>query len=191
MILFLQLLLVFFEIGLFGFGGGYAMLSLVQAQVVTQHHWLTVAEFTNMVALSQMTPGPIGINAATYCGYYAMLNAGHTQFVAVIASIATTAALMLPSLILMILIARTLLKYMHHPVVEGVFRWLRPAVVGLLAAAVLSLMNAENFSTPHVDKWQFVISVALFLITFVGILYYKVNPIKMIALAACVGVLLL
>ncbi len=167
------------------------MISLIQAQVVVQHHWLTVAEFTNMVALSQMTPGPIGINAATYCGYYAVLNAGHSEALAVVGSVVATIALMLPSLILMILISRTLLRYMHHPVVEGAFRGLRPAVVGLLAAAVLSLMNAENFSSIHESAWQFWISVGLFLTTFVGVLFYKINPIKMIALAAFAGVMLL
>ena len=74
--IFLQLFIVFLQIGIFGFGGGYSMISLIQGQVVTQYHWMTMQEFTDVVAISQMTPGPIGINAATYCGYTAVHNAG-------------------------------------------------------------------------------------------------------------------
>lgn len=74
--IFLQLFLTFFQIGLFGFGGGYAMISLIQGQVVSLHHWMTMGEFTDVVAISQMTPGPVGINMATYCGYTAVHNAG-------------------------------------------------------------------------------------------------------------------
>ena len=74
--LFLELFLTFFQIGLFGFGGGYAMLSMIQGEVVTSHNWLSSAEFTDIVAISQMTPGPIGINSATYVGYTATINAG-------------------------------------------------------------------------------------------------------------------
>ncbi len=189
--LFLQLILTFLMIGIFGFGGGYGMLSLIQTQVVSHHHWLTITEFTNMVAISQVTPGPIGINAATYCGYVAVINAGHGTILGILGSIVATVALMLPSVILMILIARMLLKYMHSPLVEGMFKGLRPTVVGLLLAAVLMLMNEENFSSIHVDAWQFWISVGLFLATFVGTLFFKVNPIKMIGLAAFAGIVLL
>ena len=74
--LFLQLFYAFFKIGLFGFGGGYAMISMIQGEVVTRHEWLTSTEFTDIIAISQMTPGPIGINSATYVGYSAVVNAG-------------------------------------------------------------------------------------------------------------------
>ena len=73
--IFLQLFITFFEIGIFGFGGGYGMLSLIQTETVVRHGWLSSAEFANIVAISQMTPGPIGINSATYCGYTAVHNA--------------------------------------------------------------------------------------------------------------------
>lgn len=189
--LFLYLFLTFFEIGLFGFGGGYGMLSLIQGEVVTNHHWLTTAEFTNVVAVSQMTPGPIGINSATYCGYVAAHNAGYNGLMSILGSLTATMALMLPSLILMILIAKMFMKYMNHPAVTSAFLGIRPAVVGLLAAATLLLMNAENFSTPTVDPWQFGVSVALFIATFVGTKWVKVNPILMIGLAAFAGLMLL
>ena len=80
--IFLQLFIVFLQIGIFGFGGGYSMISLIQGQVVTQYHWMTMKEFTDVVAISQMTPGPIGINTATYCGYTAVHNAGMSGMMA-------------------------------------------------------------------------------------------------------------
>ena len=146
--IYLYLFITFFEIGLFGFGGGYGMLSLIQTETVVHYHWLTTAEFTNIVAISQMTPGPIGINSATYCGYAAVHNAGFNGAMAVLGSVTATFALVLPSLILMILISKLFMKYMDTPVVQNIFTALRPVVVGLLAAATLLLMNDENFSTP-------------------------------------------
>ena len=189
--IYLYLFITFFEIGLFGFGGGYGMLSLIQTETVVHHHWLTSAEFTNIVAISQMTPGPIGINSATYCGYAAVHNAGFNGAMAVLGSFTATFALVLPSLILMILISKLFMKYMDTPVVQNIFTALRPVVVGLLAAATLLLMNDENFSTPKVNPWQFRISVGLFVATFVGTKWVKINPIKMICFAAFAGLILL
>ena len=189
--IFLELFYTFFIIGLFGFGGGYGMLSLIQTETVVHHHWLSSAEFTNIVAISQMTPGPIGINSATYCGYAAVHNADYNGAMAVLGSFTATFALVLPSLILMILISKMFLKYMDTPVVQNIFAALRPVVVGLLAAATLLLMNKDNFSLPSVNPWQFWISVALFLVTFVGTKFVKVNPIKMILFAAFAGLILL
>ena len=189
--IFLYLFLTFFQIGLFGFGGGYGMLSLIQAEVVHHWGWMTTAEFTDIVAISQMTPGPIGINSATYCGYTAVHNAGMGESMAVVGSCVATFALVLPSLILMIIIAKMFIKYMNTPTVQSVFNGLRPAVVGLLAAATLLLCNKENFSAPSEDMWQFCISVILFAATFIGTKVYKVNPIHMIAMAGFAGLLLL
>lgn len=187
--LYTQLFVTFFEIGLFGFGGGYGMLSLIQTKVVPD--WISTAQFTDIVAISQMTPGPIGINSATYCGYMACHNAGMGTGMSVLGSCVATFALVLPSLILMIIIAKMFIKYMNTPVVQSVFSGLRPAVVGLLAAATLLLCNKENFSTPSTDAWQFSISVLLFVATFVGTKVYKVNPIHMILMAGFAGLLLL
>ena len=189
--IYLYLFITFFEIGLFGFGGGYGMLSLIQTETVVHYHWLTSAEFTNIVAISQMTPGPIGINSATYCGYAAVHNAGFNGAMAVLGSFTATFALVLPSLILMILISKLFMKYMDTPIVQNIFTALRPVVVGLLAAATLLLMNDENFSTPKVNPWQFWISVGLFVATFVGTKWVKINPIKMICFAAFAGLILL
>jgi chromate transport protein len=191
MIIFLQLFYTFFIIGLFGFGGGYGMLSLIQTETVMHHHWLSSAEFTNIVAISQMTPGPIGINSATYCGYTAVHNMGLSNTMAIFGSITATFALVLPSLILMLLISKMFLKYMKTPAVQSIFMGLRPVVVGLLAAATLLLCNAENFSLPSINVWQFSISIGLFIATFIGTMWLKINPIRMICYAAVAGMLLL
>ena len=189
--IFLQLFITFFQIGLFGVGGGYGMLSLIQGEVVHHWGWMNTQEFTDIVAISQMTPGPIGINSATYCGYTAVHNAGMGDAMAMLGSLTATFAMVLPSFILMILISKMFLKYMKHPTVQSIFAGLRPAVVGLLAAATLLLCTPENFSTPKENPWQFWISVLLFLATFIGTKVFKVNPIKMIVMAGFAGLLLL
>jgi chromate transporter len=189
--IFLDLFFTFFKIGLFGFGGGYGMLSLIQHETVERAHWLSTAEFTDIVAISQMTPGPIGINSATYCGYTAVHNAEYGTLMSVLGSATATFALVLPSLILMILISKLFIRYMKTQPVQSVFAGLRPAVVGLLAAATLLLCNAENFSTPTVNPWQFFISIALFIATAVGTGYLRINPIRMICYAAFAGLVLL
>ena len=180
--LYLQLFYTFFKIGLFGFGGGYAMLSMIQGEVVTRYGWLTSQEFTDIVAISQMTPGPIGINSATYVGF--------TATGSVWGSIIATLAVVLPSFILMLAISKFFLKYQKHPVVEAVFSGLRPAVVGLLASAALVLMNAENFSSPKEDMYSFIISCLIFLVAFVGTRKDKINPILMIVACGIAGIIL-
>lgn len=180
--IFLQLFYTFFKIGLFGFGGGYAMLSMIQGEVVTHYGWLTTQEFTDIVAISQMTPGPIGINSATYVGF--------TATGSIWGSVIATFAVVLPSFILMLVISKFFLKFQKHPAVESVFRGLRPAVVGLLASAALVLMNTENFSSPQEDLYSFVISILIFLVVFIGTRKYKANPILMIIICGIAGLIL-
>ena len=180
--IYLQLFYTFFKIGLFGFGGGYAMLSMIQGEVVTRYDWVSSQEFTDIVAISQMTPGPIGINAATYVGF--------TSTGSVVGSVIATFAVVLPSFILMLTISKFFLKYQKHPVVESIFSGLRPAVVGLLASAALVLMNVENFGSPTTDTYSFVISIIIFLVAFIGTRKYKANPILMIILCGVAGFLL-
>lgn len=180
--IYLQLFYTFFKIGLFGFGGGYAMLSMIQGEVVTRYDWLMPQEFTDIVAISQMTPGPIGINSATYVGF--------TATGSVWGSVVATLAVVLPSFILMLTISKFFLKYQKHPAVEAVFAGLRPAVVGLLASAALVLMNAENFGSPTEGTRSFVISCIIFLVAFVGTKKYKLNPIGMIVACGVAGLIL-
>ncbi|NDV66140.1 chromate transporter [Bacteroides sp. 224] len=180
--IYLQLFYTFFKIGLFGFGGGYAMLSLIQGEVVTLHGWLSAQEFTDIVAISQMTPGPIGINSATYVGFAATGS--------VWGSVVATFAVTLPSFILMLTISKFFLKYQKHPVVESIFMGLRPAIVGLLAAAALVLMNKDNFGSPTEDVYSFIISICLFLAAFIGTRHFKINPILMIVVCGLAGFVL-
>ena len=179
--IYLHLFYTFFKIGLFGFGGGYAMLSMIQGEVVTRYGWLTPQEFTDIVAISQMTPGPIGINSATYVGF--------TATGSVWGSVIATLAVVLPSFILMLALSHFILRYRKHPVMEAVFSGLRPAVVGLLASAALALMNTENFGSPTEDTRSFIISCVLFLIAFIGTRRYKLNPIGLIAACGVAGLL--
>lgn len=188
--IFIQLFYTFFKIGLFGFGGGYAMLSMIQGEVVTRHGWLTAQEFTDIVAISQMTPGPIGINSATYVGYSTLIDAGYSPIMGILGSATATLAVILPSFILMLTISRFFLKYQKHPAVTAVFSGLRPAVVGLLAAAALVLMNSENFGSPTTDLRSFIISLLLFLTTFIATRRFKVSPILMIIICGIAGMLL-
>lgn len=188
-LLYLKLFYSFFKIGLFGFGGGYAMISMIQGEIVSRYHWLTPGQFTDIVAVSQMTPGPIGINSATYVGYTSIANAGYGHAWAVLGSFTATFAVVLPSFILMLIISKFLMKYKNHPVVEHVFQGLRPAVVGLLAAAALLLLTPENFGTPD-TPWQFHISIFLFLFAFIGSSVYKINPIKLILFCGVAGLML-
>ncbi|MBQ2459831.1 MAG: chromate transporter [Bacteroidaceae bacterium] len=189
-LLFLRLFWTFFLIGLFGFGGGYAMISMIQGEIVTHYHWLTMGEFTDIVAISQSTPGPIGINSATYVGYTSIINAGYSHAWGVLGSFVASFAVVLPSFVLMILISKFLLKYYTHPAVENTFAGLRPAVVGLLAAAALLLMNAENFSSYAESPWQFSISVAIFAFAFISQRVYKMNPIHILLLCGLAGLIL-
>ena len=165
------------------------MISLIQGEVVNRHHWLTPGQFTDIVAISQMTPGPIGINSATYVGYTSLANAGYSPAYAVLGSITATFAVVLPSFVLMLLISRFLLKYKEHPVVNHVFMGLRPAVVGLLAAAALLLLTPDNFSTPD-SPWQFYISIFIFIFALCGSHFFKINPIRIICISAVAGWLL-
>ena len=138
--LYVELLYSFLKIGLFGFGGGYAMLSLIQSEIVDKHGWITNAEFTDIVAISQMTPGPIGINAATFVG---------TKVAGVPGAIAATAGFVFPSIIIVLILAKLFFKYGDIGPIRGILNGLRPAVVALICSAgvgfiLLALWNTET-----------------------------------------------
>lgn len=182
MILILKLFLTFFKIGMFSFGGGYGILSVMQGEIVTRNGWLSMAEFTDIVAISQMTPGPISINMATYVGYSIMNNTTGLQAIAIATSIITSLGLMLPSLILMTIISRYLLKYSKGPTVNAIFSVLRPTVVGLIASAALLLMTSENYGTPTGTPLRFWVSVAISIVAFIAV-RRKVSPILILLLS--------
>ncbi|MDL2228058.1 chromate transporter [Bacteroidales bacterium OttesenSCG-928-K03] len=172
--IYLQLFWTYFKIGLLGFGGGYAMLSFIQTEVVEKHQWISMEEFTDIVAISQMTPGPIGINSATYIGYTVTGN--------VWGSIIATLAICIPSLIIVITISYYYNKFKKNKVFNAALSGLRPATVGLIAAAVLLLITPQNF----IDYKSWII----FGISFLLVYFAKLHPIVLILIAGGVGYLL-
>ncbi|MBO7301608.1 MAG: chromate transporter [Bacteroidaceae bacterium] len=185
--IFLELFYTFIKIGLFSFGGGYGMLSVIQGEVVTRHSWISSSEFTDIVAISQMTPGPIGINSATYVGYTAVVNSGGTELMGVLGSLTASFAVMLPSVILMLLVSRFFMKYSRHSGVEAVFAGLRPAVVGLIASAALLLMTKDNFGSIVETPLQFWVSLLLFCSAFIAMKFFKISPLLLLFLAGIFG----
>ena len=150
------------------------MLSLIQDEVVTKHAWLSFQEFTDIVAISQVTPGPIGINSATYIGYTVTNN--------IWGSVIATFAVCLPSFIIVLSIAHAYRKFRSNKYIDNIFKGLRPATVGLIAAAALLLMNNENF----IDYK----SIIIFIIAFISTMFFRLHPILMIVLAAVTGLII-
>ena len=169
--IYLQLFYTFFIVGLFTFGGGYAMLSLIQNEVVVNHAWITAQEFTDMVAISQMTPGPIGINSATYVGYAVTGN--------IFGSLLATIAVSLPSFIIILSICRIYEKFKKSNVFASLMKTIRPVVIGMIGAAAGILVTKENF----ID-WT---SWILFAGAFIGAQWLKINPILLIIAGGVIG----
>ncbi len=184
--IFLELFYTFLLIGAFTFGGGYSMIALIQGEVVTHHGWMTSSEFTDLLAVSQMTPGPVGINTATYAGYTAVLNAGYPQWAAVLGSIEASLSVIVIPVALVLLVSGWLMRHKNTPIVATVMRYLRLAVVGLVAAAALGLLTAESFGTPGLNL-RFVTSVVIFAAVFFLSWRKKASPILLIAASALVG----
>lgn len=185
--IFWKLFYTFCKIGIFNFGGGYAMLALIQNEVVEKNGWMTSAEFTDIVATSQVTPGPIGINVATYAGYTAVINAGYDPAFAVLGAFLSSFSVILLPFIAMLLVSRYLLHHKDNPVVKTVLTYLKLAVVGLIAAAALLLVSPETFGSFAENPLQFCFSIALFAAAFFASLKWKTSPILLILLAGVVG----
>lgn len=180
--MFVELFFTFFIIGMFTIGGGYAMLSLIQSEVVTVHGWIDDTTFTDIVAISQMTPGPIGINSATYIGYEVLAKSGASELLSVLGSFTATFAVVLPSFIIVLLLAKVYARWKEHPIFKGVMMGLRPAVLGLIGTAALGLATPENF----IDWKSFVICFA----AFVALYFKKLGPFSVLGIGALVGLLI-
>ena len=194
----LGLIASFFKIGLFGFGGGYAMVPLLQREIAA-HGWLSTAEFLDIVAISQMTPGPIAVNAATYIGF---------RTAGVIGALSATLGLVLPSLILVMLAARFFLKFQERTAVQAVLGGIRPVTIGLIGSAVLFFMENSIFMGALHLEWVGArvfgaagaypgfpgISpggILIFVLAFVSGRFLKVNPILVVALSIAAGILVM
>ena len=175
--IYLQLFISYLKIGFFGFGGGYAMLSLIQHEIVERHGWLTASEFADIVAVSQMTPGPIAINSATYVGY---------EVAGVAGSLVATFAVCLPALTIMLLITRFYLRLRNNRYVHGAVEGLKPVVVGMIGAAALLLISPlHGRSESFTDAWSWVIFALCLYAS-----YRKVNPILLIVGSAIFGIII-
>lgn len=179
--IYLQLFWSFFQIGLLSFGGGYAALSVIQEKIVTQNQWLTMTEFADVITISQMTPGPIAINAATFVGI---------QVGGILGAIVATIGSITPSIIIALTLAFFYYKYRQLDFMKGILAGLRPAVVALIASAGISLMVlafwGENFKlskTTSIDK----VAVFLFLIAFLILRKWKLNPVFIMIGSGVIG----
>ena len=173
--IYLQLFISYLKIGFFGFGGGYAMLSLIQNEIVVQNGWLTNAEFADIVAISQMTPGPIAINSATYVGYSV---AGFWG------SIVATVSVCMPALTIMTLITRCFLLLKDNHLFKGIISGMRPIVIGMIiSAALLLLFPSSKEGASFIDVWSWLLFLGACYLS-----YRKVNPILLIVLSAMAGI---
>ena len=177
--IYLQLFLSFLQIGALSFGGGYAAMPLIEAQIVTTHNWLSMTEFANLVTIAEMTPGPIAVNAATFVG---------TKIGGVAGALVATAGCILPACILVTLIAKLYLKYRNLSVLQSVLGSLRPAVVAMIASAGITiLMNAfwgGRRVIPSDTNW---VMVAIFAGSFLLLRKTKLSPIAVMVLAGLVN----
>ena len=178
----LQLFLTFFKIGLFTFGGGYAMLPLIEKEVIA-HSWMTMEELIDFIAVSESTPGPFAVNISTYIG---------THTAGLPGALFATCGVVLPSFIIILIVAGLFKKFRDHPAVKEVMNGLKPAVVGLIASALLSLILAvfapDGLSSVNVFSESFLRSFVIFLIIFLLNLK-KVKPVHLILISAVLGVL--
>lgn len=172
--IFWQLFRIFFMIGMFSFGGGYAMLPLIQDEIVTRHHWISNAQFVDIVAVSQVTPGPLAVNAATYVGFAA------TQ--SVWGAVCATAGVCLPSIIVVVFLYLFMQKFKEAVWLKNMFKGLKIGVVGLILGAALILMTPEIFAD--------YISVALCVASFIACYRFNRSPITVISAAAVAGMLI-
>ncbi len=186
--IFWQLFVSYLKIGFFGFGGGYAMLSLIQNEIVVQNEWMTNSEFADIIAISQITPGPIAINSATYIGYNMGLEHYGSMFWGIVGAVIATLSVCLPALTVMILITKFFLRLHKNPLVEGAMQGLRPVMIGMIAAAALMLIfprNATAAERNFIDLWSWL----LFALAFVGSIK-KINPILLIIASAVAGIVI-
>lgn len=179
--IYLELFLTFLKIGAFTFGGGYAMLPLIQEEVIA-HGWLTNQALIDFIAVSESTPGPFAVNVATYIG---------TETAGIAGAVCATSGVVLPSFLMILIIARCFLKFKQNRLVKGCMSGLKPAVVGLIGAAVLSVGSTvfipDGFSTAIFADKNFYVSLAIFLIAILCA-FKKIHPILIICLSAVLGI---
>ena len=176
------LFLTFFKIGAFTFGGGYAMLPLIEDEVI-KNGWMNLEELVDFIAISESTPGPFAINISTYVG---------SEVAGILGAICATIGVILPSFIIILIVARFYMKFKDNKIVKGAMGGLKPATIGLIAAAVVSIGRSVFFSNGFyislLKDYSFLCSLFIFALILVLVIK-KVNPILLIMLSAILGIL--
>lgn len=193
--LFLQIFYTFLLIGAFTFGGGYSMVALIQREVVGHHAWLTAGEFTDLLAVSQLTPGPIGINTATYTGYAAVVAAGYPQWLGVVGALLASLAVIAIPVALVLLVGGWLLRHKDTPRVGSVLAMVRLSAIGLIAAAALALLGelfggAPSQAVGLLGISHTVLSALVFAAVFILSVWRRTSPVLLIAAAGVAGLVL-
>lgn len=187
--IFLDLFLTFFKIGAFTFGGGYAMLPLMQEEVLN-HKWMPLEDVVNFIAVSESTPGPFAINMATYVG--SEVGGAFGMAGSLFGSFCATLGVVLPSFIVILIVAKCFERFKNSKVVKGCMTGLKPAVVGLIGSAIISVLLTvfipNGFSMGIFTDVSFYVSLVIFGICTV-MAFKKVHPIIIICLAAGLGIL--
>ncbi|UCZ52488.1 chromate transporter [Bacillus shivajii] len=178
--MYFELFMMFFKIGAVSFGGGYAMLPIIETEV-TNKGWFSTQEFTDIIAVAGMSPGPIATNSATVVGYHV---GGVTG--AITASIAMT----LPSLMIILLLSSLILKVKNGNALNAVFYGLRPVVLGLICYAAIKFALANNLLALSFSFANFM-TIAIFIVTLTGLIKYKLHPVLLIIASGIMGILLL
>ena len=182
--IYLQLFWSFFQIGLFSIGGGYAAMPLIQHQVVEAHAWLTLTQFTDIITIAEMTPGPIAVNSATFVGIH---------IAGIPGALIATAGCILPSCVIVLTLAHLYFKYRSFLVLKGVLQGLRPAVVGMIASAGLSILLLALFGSSSgqpVFTQLDPVALCLFAAALFVLRKWKKSPILILAGAGVAGLLL-
>ncbi|WP_323616296.1 chromate transporter [Erysipelothrix rhusiopathiae] len=175
-----ELFISFMQIGLVSFGGGYAALAPIQSQVVVGHGWLTMTEFTDLITISQMTPGPIALNAATFVGL---------RVAGIPGAVAATLGNVFPSIVIVLFLATIYYKFSDVTIIQNVLDGLRPTVVTLIASAGLTILITAFFGEGAIDFSQFDVSNGfLFVIAIIGLRKFKLDPTKIIILTGLLGI---
>lgn len=178
--IYVQLLISFFYIGLLSFGGGYAALPLIQNQIIDVHHWLNMSELTDLITISQMTPGPIAINSATFVG---------EKIAGIGGGIVATIGCIIPSMIIVTLISHFYIKYRNLSLLQNILKILRPAVVAMIGASGLQILLNAFFPEGAIVFEQLQIQMVLIFIgCFYVLIKYKSNPIMIMILAGLLNV---
>ena len=187
--IYLSLFLTFFKIGLFTIGGGYAMIPLIESELVQSHQWITREQMLNIFAISESTPGPFAINTATYVG--SMM--GNGFWGSLLGALCGTLGVVLPSFIIILIVARFYEKYKQSRIVKGCMSGLKPAAVGMIGAAVIKAVG--DALVPKDATWasavvtpDFYVSIGIFALTCFLAFRKKLHPIWLILLSAAIGI---